>query len=344
MSAPTGHVSPVQPAGPVDGAWSEGGALSGGGDAPATGRRGPRSRGGRALLWAGVTLGALAIVQVAYQGLDWMSATTTVSTEAYAATPVVELTTDGDVTVTVGDAGSVTVEQQVRSSFQQASHEVSESDDRLSVKHSCPQWWSNGVCRVDLTVQVPEGTAVVVRSGSGAVRAEGVGGDLDLRTMDGDVTVVRAGGSVEARSSSGRIEVDGSGADVVATTGDGGVTVRNAGGTVTAKSSSGRVLVDGATGDVSAITGDGDVEARAVLGSAIAKTSSGTVRVSGVSGDVEAITGDGPVVVRGTGTPVALQISTGDGRSTVEAPTDPAAARTVTIRSSSGDVSYLGAE
>ena len=46
----------------------------------------------------------------------------------------------------------------------------------------------------------------------------------------------------------------------------------------------------------------------------------------------------------GTGTAVALEISTGDGRSTVDAPTDPSASRTVTIRSSSGDVSYLGAE
>ena len=46
----------------------------------------------------------------------------------------------------------------------------------------------------------------------------------------------------------------------------------------------------------------------------------------------------------GTGTAVALEISTGDGRSTVDAPTDPSATRTVTIRSSSGDVSYLGAE
>lgn len=337
MTAPTVPASPSRSAG-LDGPTGPTGPGS-----PAR-RRGPQSRGGRALLWAGVTVGSLAIVQVAYQGVDWLSATTTVSTQVYAAAPVVELTADGDVTVTVGDSGDVTVEQRTRTGFQRTSQDVVESTDRLAVSHTCPRWWNNGVCQIDLTVQVPEGTAVVVRSGSGAVRADGIGAALDLQTSDGDVTVLRAGGSVEARSSSGRVEIDGAAGDVVATTGDGSVTVRGAGGAVTAKSSSGRVLVDGAAGDVSAVTGDGDVEARTVSGSAVAKTSSGAVRVSGVTGDVEAITGDGDVVVRGTGTPVALQISTGDGRSTVEAPTDPSASRTVTIRSSSGDVSYLSAE
>ena len=58
--------------------------------------------------------------------------------------------------------------------------------------------------------------------------------------------------------------------------------------------------------------------------------------------DVEAVTSNGHVTVFGTGEPVALTISTSNGRQTVDAPTDPSASRTVFIRTSDGNVSYLG--
>jgi len=305
---------------------------------------GPRSRRGRTLLWVGSAIAVVAIAQGGYQTADWLSSSTTVSSQSLGAVPTVELTADGDVTVTVGSPDSIEVERRARTGFQDVSYEAVESGGTLAVEHTCPRWWSNGVCQADLVVQVPAGTEVVVRTGSGAVRVEGVEGDLRVDSGDGDVLVAGAGGRVDARTSSGRVEVDGAGTAVVARSGDGDVTVRDAGGTVEARTSSGRVVVDGVTGDATAESGDGDVEAREVTGSASATTSSGAVRVGGVRGDVVATSGDGEVVVRGTGTAVALEISTGDGRSTVDAPTDPSASRTVTIRSSSGDVSYLGAE
>lgn len=331
---------------------------------PGRGGRGRRGgRGGRVLLVLGVVVGAAAIGQAAYQGVDWMAATTTVATEGYPGTPVVELVADGDVTVTVGSSDRVSVERTARTGFQDVRYTATTSPsgsgrvaagpgsatdgfrgERLVVEHSCPGWWNNGVCQADLAVEVPEGTSVVVRSASDAIRAEGVSGALDAETSDGDVSVRAAAGTVQARTSSGHVDVEGAGGPVRAHSGDGRVTVRDAGGSVEARTSSGDVLVDGAGGTVTADSGDGDVEVGEVTGSASATTSSGAVRVSGVRGDVTATTGDGPVVVHGTGTAVALQISTGDGRSTIEAPTDPSATRTVTIRSSSGDVSYLDAE
>lgn len=304
---------------------------------------GPRGAGSRALLWIGGTLGVLAMAQIAYQGLDWFATSTTTSTAVYAAAPVVELTTDGDVTVSTGDAGTVTVVERTRTGFQRTSHDTVESADRLAVEHACPTWWSNGTCRIDLAVEVPQGTDVVVRSSSGEVRAEGVDGHVDLRTEDGDVTVLRAGGAVDAESSSGHVRVEDAGGEVVARSSDGDVTVRDVAGGVSARSASGHVVVSEAEGDVSAASLDGDVEARAVEGGVVATSSAGAVEVGGVTGDVEASSLDGDVTVRGTGTPVALAISTGDGRSTVEAPTDPGAPRTVVIRSASGDVSYLDA-
>ena len=44
----------------------------------------------------------------------------------------------------------------------------------------------------------------------------------------------------------------------------------------------------------------------------------------------------------GTGEPVALDISTADGRQTVEGPTDPTSSVHVRIRTSDGDAAYLG--
>ena len=76
-------------------------------------------------------------------------------------------------------------------------------------------------------------------------------------------------------------------------------------------------------------------------GDAVARSSDGSIEVAGVQGDVEATTSNGDATVFGTGEPVALTISTSNGRQTVEAPTDPSAPRTVLIRSYDGHVSYL---
>lgn len=363
---PVRPARPASPAGADDAARPDDAVPSnddGGGSSGGSGGREDGRRGGRALLVLGIAVGAAAIAQVAYQGADWMASTTTVTTTGYPGVPVVELVADGDVTVSVGATDQVVVERTARTGFRDVTYTATSTSaeggqvttgpgsaadgfggERLLVEHTCPRGWSNGVCRADLSVEVPWGTSVVVRSGGGAIRAEGMTGALDVETSDGDVSVLAAAGTVQARTSSGHVDVDGAGGPVRARSGDGRVSVRDARGPVEARTSSGDVLVDGAGGTVTADSGDGDVEAREVAGSAAVTTSSGAVRVSGVRGDVTATTGDGPVVVRGTGTAVALEISTGDGRSTVDAPTDPSATRSVTIRASSGDVSYLGAE
>jgi hypothetical protein len=47
------------------------------------------------------------------------------------------------------------------------------------------------------------------------------------------------------------------------------------------------------------------------------------------------------VTVTGAGTPVALDMSTTNGRQTIDAPTDPNAARWVTIRTTNGAARFL---
>ncbi len=300
-----------------------------------------RSTAGRVLTVVGAVIGAAVIVQLAATLLAEASARTTTVTQTYAAAQVVELVTDGSVEVLATPADDVRVERTSRTAWQDPDYTVAESADRLVVTHRCGWRWA-GVCSTSLAVELPEGTDLVVRSADGDVRAEGAVGAVTLRTWSGHVEVVGARGAVEARTS------------------DGDVTVRDAAGAVEARSTSGHVDVANAAGRVAAGTSDGDVRVRdagddteatslsghvavdGVDGSAVARTSDGDVTVAGVTGDVTARTLSGHATVHGTGEPVALEISTLDGRQTVDAPTDPAASRRVSISSSDGDVAYLG--
>lgn len=324
--------APAGPAGPPPGGRAVDGAVP-------PGRR--RSTAGRVLTVVGAVVGALVVVQLAANLLAHAMARTETATQAYAAAPVVELVTDGAVDVRATAEGDVRVERTSRAAWDEPRYAVDESADRLVVTHSCGTTWV-GVCSTSLAVRLPEGTDVVVRASDGDVRAEGAVGDVALRTWsghvsvvgargdvtartsDGDVAVQDAGGTVEARSSSGHVEVVDTAGRVVAGTSDGDVRVRGAGGATEATSLSGHVAVDG------------------VAGAATARTSDGDVTVAAVDGDVTARSLSGHVTVHGTGEPVALEISTLDGRQTVDTPTDPSAARRVVVSSSDGDVAYLG--
>lgn len=58
-------------------------------------------------------------------------------------------------------------------------------------------------------------------------------------------------------------------------------------------------------------------------------------------GDVRATTGNARVVGRFCGGPVALDVASANGCSTVDAPADPGAARSGDIRSGNGDVAHV---
>lgn len=312
---------------------------------PAPAARPGRGPGATALLWVGGVVAVLAIAQVAVQAADRLSSSETITEHSYDVTRVVELTADGDVSVSVGGTDSIDVQERSHDGFIESRYDARQFGDRLTVEHRCGRWgWVSLSCSADLAVRVPAGTEVVVRVTDGDVSADGIAGKLDLHVGDGDVTVLDAGGAVLARAGSGSVEVTGAAGDVEARSSDGDVTVLDVRGSVEARTSSGGVEVEQADGDVHAETSDGDVQVRTVGGDALARTSSGSVRVAAVDGDVEARSSDGDVTVWGTGTPVALEISTSDGSTTVEAPTDPQARRTVLVRTSSGNVSYLNAE
>lgn len=276
---------------------------------------------GRGLLVAGVTLGVATIVWGGIQVADLAMSSTERASATYDAAAVVELIADGRVSVLAGDDDLVDVERIARSGFTSPTYAVQQRGDRLVVRHECGSWF--GVCSGALQVQVPRGTEVVVRTSNGDVLARGLAGDLEAQTSDGRIEVDRITGDAQLRTSNGDVVVTDVSGDVAARTSDGRIDAHDIGGHLDAVTSNGGVQV----GDV-----DGDARVR---------TSDGSIDVTGVQGDVEAVTSNGNVVVVGTGEPVALTISTSNGRQTVEAPTDPSAPRTVLIRSSDGNVSYL---
>ena len=128
-----------------------------------------------------------------------------------------------------------------------------------------------------LTVRVPEGTDVVIGSGSGRVDVSGDVGDLavltdsgrikieqaasvDARTRTARIEIGRSDGECRVRSESGRVEVDACcGADVA--TNSGRISLRQVDGPVHVHCVSGRVHVEMvAAHDVEAETVSGRVE------------------------------------------------------------------------------------
>ena len=300
-----------------------------------------QSPAARAIRWSGGVLGALAIGGAALQAADQLAQRTTETEHSYRAADAVVLVADGDVTVTTGGT-VVEVLARDRSGFTPSRYTADEADGRLEIRHECDGVSGSG-CVASLDVRVPEGSHVTIRSSSGDTSALGVVGDVEVSTRVGDVRVDGVTGRVVAASGSGDVEVSQAGGSVDASSDIGRIAVHEASGAVGARSGSGDIDVRDAGGSVEASTDVGSVTVRQVRGDVVVDAGSGDLEVAGVLGDVRATTDIGRVVVRSTGDPVALDIATEVGRSTIDAPTDPASTRSVFIRSGSGDVLYLGA-
>ena len=268
----------------------------------------PRSPGARALTWTGAIVGGLLLVSAGFSALDLLvmgsdDATTASESADYAAAPVVELVADGQITVTTGGDRGV-VERTATTARTRAHYSVDELADRLRVQYRC-DWWRPGFCATSLDVTVPDGTSVIVRARDGGVTATGLSGPLDVHVSDGESSVSDIDGDVSIRTSDGRTDVSDIRGSVYASSADGSITVSDVSGSVTTRTSDGRT------------------------------------DISEVQGDVDAMASDGDVTVYGTGEPVALDISTADGRQTVEGQVDPTSSTHVRIRTSDGSAAYL---
>ncbi|CAN5451830.1 hypothetical protein BH18ACI2_BH18ACI2_24790 [soil metagenome] len=78
---------------------------------------------------------------------------------------------------------------------------------------------------VSLEVYVPRNSNMIVKSGDGRLRLEGVHGEIEMQTGDGSVDVMRSQGRLRVQSGDGRVRIAGHDGAAEVQTGDGGLTL-----------------------------------------------------------------------------------------------------------------------
>ena len=159
----------------------------------------------------------------------------------------------------------------------------------------------------NITLWVPEWIDVQVRGRSLDVTVVGVGGTLDVNTVDGDVSVSETTGSVSLRSVEGEISV------------------RDARGRILARSQSDDIRLEDIVGSVEVESGSGDIRLVNVDAESVrAETLDGDVEFDGVlhsGGTYEFYVHDGDVVLSLPSTVGAqVSVATFDGEFTSEFP------------------------
>lgn len=265
---------------------------------------------GRTSPWlvVGAIVGALMVAQAALSlGALLVTHRDTQSVDLPAAPRLVVSVGSGNVTV-VGTGGDrITGTAERRWSYAEPALEISEQDDATHMGVGCA-WYSSGYCSVDLDLEVPEGTVVDLRSGSGNLT----------------VTGLRAGATLNADS--GRVSVSDVTGDVTVDNDSGDISLARVTGDVVVHADSGRIDVTG--------TAARHVEAR---------SSSGDIRLELIDDPetVDARGSSGHIAIRLPDTPgvaYALDLSTSSGDTETGVRTDPASPRTVKAHTSSGDV------
>ncbi|HET8987068.1 MAG TPA: DUF4097 family beta strand repeat-containing protein [Humibacillus sp.] len=203
---------------------------------------------------------------------------------------------------------------------------------------------------VDVEVDLPEGSTLDVRTGSGDVRGTGRFGDTQAATGSGDLTFDDLGsaelksgsgdlraravrGDLRAKTGSGDIELEATHGPADLVSGSGDVSLRRAEASVRAKTGSGDVSIGASVADVEVMTGTGDVQLSAVHGGRVqTKTGTGDIVIGVASGvaaylDLNTVTGD-----------VKIDLDETDG------PGDSEAQTSLSVHSGSGDIKVRRAQ
>lgn len=243
----------------------------------------------RLLFLAGSALVVLMVLWGALRVLDAFSIREKHSVRSYAGVASVDLRhAHGDVAVTPARGERVRVTIDSRTGYfggHSRSAEVVAGELRL--RGGC-RFVAIGTCDEDYRIEVPDGTAVRVRTSAGDAVAIGVRGDVELRSRAGRVRAVDVRGrELRLRSSAGEVDVERSAAQTVeARTSAGGVDVELTRPplSLTASSSAGGVTVrvPDVGYDVEADTSAGDESIRIRQRPASRRS----IRVDSSAGDV----------------------------------------------------------
>ncbi|MFF5449551.1 DUF4097 domain-containing protein [Streptomyces sp. NPDC012888] len=202
---------------------------------------------------------------------------------------------------------------------------------------------------VDVTVELPAGSAVDVTGAWAQVLGEGRLGEVRVKTSSGDARLDTTG-PLKLTASHGSITVDRIEGAAEITTSSGSLRVGLADGPAVLKNSHGTTTVGAATGELRVSGANGDIEIRRAEDSVTATTAHGTVRVGEVArGTVQVETAYGAIEIGvREGTAAWLDVSSGAGQvrnmlSASGAPEDTEETVKVRARTRYGNIDILRA-
>jgi hypothetical protein len=264
------------------------------------------SDGLRVARTAAIVLALLVIAFATLAAIDVLGRRTRRASATYPAAATIEVRVgSGDVRLYGSDRGDVLVDRTEAYTWRAPRPAQALEGGVLRLDGRCPGPVLFGGCDVDFRIELPAGTRVKVRTGSGDVIASGLRAGAELRTGSGDV---------RARDLAGGL---------VADTGSGDVVAERVAGPLVARSGSGDMLVDGLSATtVEVSTSSGNVT--------VAQTvSPERLRVDSGSGDVRVTVPD--EVYR-------VDARSGTGDVNVAVRQDPDAERLLQVTTRSGDV------
>jgi DUF4097 and DUF4098 domain-containing protein YvlB len=236
---------------------------------------------------------------------------------------VIDVSVRGDIQVVAQDRHDAEVTVQPRKATRNLDVKMAEqttvdySDGRLQVRlhpsfrHS---WFSDGGA-VEITVEVPTGSSLELKSAMGDLRCEGEFGAADLKTDLGHIRVDHCG-ELRAHTDMGDITVEHASGRSRIKTGSGKIRIRHVDGVATVKNGNGNTYIAHASGELSVSAANGDISLERAGLSTTVKTSSGDVTVGEVAaGSLTVQTAAGTLAVGvSEGTAAWLDLSTKYGR------------------------------
>lgn len=194
---------------------------------------------------------------------------------------------------------------------------VDYSDGRLQVRlHPAIRhtWFSDGGA-VEVTIEVPIGCSLELKSGMGDLRCDGEFSTADLKTDLGHIRIDHCG-ELRAQTGMGDVTVERALGRSKVKTGSGKVRIREIDGVATVKNGNGSTYIINAAGELSISAANGDVTLERAGTSTVIKASNGDITVGEVSaGTLTAQTAAGALSIGvREGTAAWLDLNTKYGR------------------------------
>jgi len=145
----------------------------------------------------------------------------------------------------------------------------------------------------------------------GELKVDRVGGDCNLFTAGGDITIGEISGNLHCTTRAGRIAVKSVKGEAVMVTDGGDIEAGHMGGSVMAHTAGGSVHVATAVGTVNLTTGGGELQVDKASGQVIARNMLGPVTISGAAGGVQCENASGGIRVSNITGPMHISTAMG---------------------------------